>query len=193
VISIRLSSHDKSTRAVLVRPSADYPHLIDYLECEVAWHHATWFTKLWLDFRGGLSWSRSGLFATRDEAAREAADLWLEGVRIVLAYWRGEPVETPGETMHEAWEATADGARLSAVVEAVVASRPQWRDDFPTDYRERWAHYLRGKDETATAYYDARWAWLRAQDWRPYRAGVNNPSVHPDNCRRGQMALLEVA
>jgi hypothetical protein len=193
-ISLRLNEHSyPGCRAVLTWPSAHAPSLIDYLEVELAWHHTTWFVKLWLDFRGGPSWSRSGTFATRDEAAREAADLWTEGVRIVLARWRGEPIATPGDVMAEAWEQTTEGARLSTAVEAVLASRPQWRDEWPADYRERWAYYLRGKDETATAYYDARVAWLRAQDWRPYRDGVNNPSVHPDNCRRGQMALLEVA
>lgn len=180
--------------AVLTWPSRDWPHLIDYLEVEVSNHGTCWFVKLWLDFRHGLTWSRSGTYKTRDEAAQEAADLWAEGVRVVHAYWRGEPVDPPSVAMGATWEATEEGQRLSAAVDAVLASRPQWRGEYPDDYRQQWAAHLSGKDQTARAYDDARRTWLRAQDWRGFRDGVepaaNKPSVVVQEYR--QMVLGEV-
>lgn len=179
------------SRAVMTWPSLGAPHLTDYLEVEIHCNHrGVWWVQGWLDFRFSpdLSWGVTRVIDGREAAAQEAADIWAEGVRLVLAYHRGEPMEPPGVRMREAWHVGA-GAEIVAALDAVRARRVD-HDNGRGMFARTWANH-----EPACRAYDVELsAYLRETDWRAFRAPDAHRDVKPES--RGpasQLSLLEVA
>jgi hypothetical protein len=187
VIDFTLDSSDTSSTAVALWISDAFPHLHDCFSVEAYAVHGGWFAKGHYDIRGEGQWNPGHRFASREEAAPWAADVFAECVRLVLARHRGEPLKHPGSVMAEEWEASAEAMRLAADLDAARGAVAACVEDDVA-----WRHARMRVEETWKAAEQGRDAWFRAQDWRGFRDGLNNPSVHPDNCRRGQMALLDL-
>jgi hypothetical protein len=109
------SSDDRSGvgyRATAPDPAA--PHLLCGIEASVVpclgWKPAAWLAEMRLDLpgRAGASWSATRTFATREEAAREAADAVAHAEVLLSRALRGEAVITPGQRREAAAQAAAD-------------------------------------------------------------------------------------
>jgi hypothetical protein len=198
-VNLRLQSALRDcARAVFTWPTVGWQrdYLYDYAEVSVHENHSgCWYVQGYLDFRANArsSWHVCRLFKSREDAAREAADVFAECVRIVHAYHGGHAVNAPTVAMIEAWEA-GEGAELTARVHATIEERGGYEIDFADqDYRGRWASLLWRKAQAATAYQDARSEWLRANDWRPFRDFGEVVAAPVALVPAGQLSLLEVA
>jgi hypothetical protein len=190
-----LRRHYLYAEALLSWPSSGWgPSIFDCVWIELYETPKAWWVKSHVDIRGleAGQWNRSRPFPTLDEAAREAADLWAEGVRLALAYWRGEPLRHPGEMVAEAWEATSEQASASKVI---AAMRKIEDEVFETMDVPGWHARCRAASEDRRAAEDAmrksREEWIRARDWRDHRD--TPPAYMAPEQPRGQLSLLEVA
>lgn len=197
MIALRLFADDVPTRdhfqseALLTWPSIWGAHVPDMLHVEIyeAPRGKAFYVRSHLDIRGldGGQWNRGRPFATLAEAAREAADLWAEGVRLSLAYWRGEPLRHPGEMVVDAWEATAEARAHEEAIRAARAVELAIGMDKPHALHREASEDRRAAEKARD---NARETWVRAQDWRDHRDGLPT-YMTPE--QTGQLALLEVA
>ena len=212
MISLHLFCDDRASRdyfraeAILSWPSIWGAHSPNCVHVEIyeAPKGKAWYVRSHFDIRErdrGLNlpcelsttqWNRGRRCATLAEASREASDLWAEGVRLTLAYWRGEPLLDPGEMAHDAWFESDEHARLFAVYRD-ARELELARDDYDTPsglVAAREATEQRRQAEKAL--HEARDAWVCSQDWREHRDVGTTEYMAPEQ-PRGQLALLEVA
>lgn len=190
MISLRLNDliHPNGQGVVWSWPSRVYSYLTDYVEVTVEqWRSGDWLVKVYLDVRLGPMWGLTRRFETQAAAAVEAADAWSECVRIVHAWWRGEPLRTPSDLMAGAFSALPSTISAEEHIHALTGER--WAIDYESPM---WAGRRRdqmSKEQAATEdLRQAREAWFQVQDWRAHRDGIAR-YLAPEQVQRGQLVL----
>ena len=182
-MTLHLSDASDRERSANFSWPSSFPAVPHSVHCEVRRVPKGWWLRFDFDIRDGRDvWMATGLYTDRDEAAREAADLFLVGLDLAERHARGEAIETPWQRREKAWYRSPEYLAAHKVYEDAIHERSA------IDLDSSGWHALRREateriDRAQEALSAAKGAWWAAHPWREF-AEVRGVE------RRGQLDLF---
>lgn len=166
---LTLSSESTTERSANITWPSAFAAVPHSLHCEVRRVPKGWWLRFDFDLRvyPWEPWIASGLYADRDEAACEAADLWAVGFDLAQRHARGEAVETPYQRRCAAWHLSPEFLAAHKAYEEAVLGRAGIDVNAPGWHALR-REAMEEVNRSQEALNAAKFEWWAAHGWRGF-------------------------